>query len=114
MRTGLFRLAAVLMLGIAGLHLVSALLTGVSAAGLAAVLPAILAVMVAAGLWRGWRWLAWLAMLGAIVGIGAVLGRVGAAPALDAVLYLLAAAYGVFVAITFTLLWWGRRGRARG
>ena len=69
MRKGLMRLAALVMLAIAGLHMVSLMLAGPLAEGLAGALPAVAAVAVAAGLWRGWRWVAWLAMLGAIVGL---------------------------------------------
>lgn len=111
MRKGVMRLAALVMLAIAGLHLVSLMLAGPLAAGLAGALPAVAAVAVAAGLWRGWRWVAWLAMLGAIVAFGAVLGRVGVSPVPDGVLYLLAIAYGAFSVMSFTLLWWGPRAR---
>lgn len=113
MRRGLLRVAALLMLAVAGLHLVSALLAGGASAALVGVLPAIVAVAVAIGLWRGWRWLAWLAMLAAIVALGAVLGRVGISPVQDVVLYLLAAAYAAYVVVAFILLWWGRPVKAR-
>ncbi|MEQ8877249.1 MAG: hypothetical protein RIC49_12640 [Phycisphaerales bacterium] len=112
MRSGLLRMAAVLMLMAGGLHAVSALFAGVAQVGMAGLLPVVLAIVVAAGLWRGWRWLAWLSMLAAIVGIGWVLGRAGAGPVPDVVQYLLLAAYAVFVALTFAALWQGRAGRA--
>lgn len=111
MSSALLRMAAVLMLLIGGLHAVAAVIAGVMAAGLAAVLPTVAAMIVAAGLVRGWRWLAWLAMLGAIVAIGAVLGRVGAGPVPDILHYLLLAAYAVFVVLTFAALWQGRDAR---
>ena len=111
MSSALLRMAAVLMLLIGGLHAVAAVIAGVMAAGLAGVLPTVAAMIVAAGLVRGWRWLAWLAMLGAIVAIGAVLGRVGAGPVPDILHYLLLAAYAVFVVLTFAALWQGRDAR---
>ncbi|MDM8165059.1 hypothetical protein [Roseovarius sp.] len=111
MSSALLRMAAVLMLLIGGLHAVAAVIAGVMAAGMAGVLPTVAAMIVAAGLVRGWRWLAWLAMLGAIVAIGAVLGRVGAGPVPDILHYLLLAAYAVFVVLTFAALWQGRDAR---
>lgn len=114
MQTGLLRLGALLILVIAGLHIVSVLLSGLSVAGIAALLPAVVCVAVAIGLWRGWRWLAWLAMLAAIVAFGAVLGRIGPSPVPDGVLYLLAAAYGAFAVIAFAALWLGQSAKARG
>jgi hypothetical protein len=111
MSSALLRMAAVLMLLIGGLHAVAAVIAGVMAAGLAGVLPTVAAMIVAAGLVRGWRWLAWLAMLGAIVAIGAVLGRVGTGPVPDILHYLLLAAYAVFVVLTFAALWQGRDAR---
>lgn len=114
MRAELLGAAAGLMLAIAGLHMLSAVFAGGPSTGFAGFAPAVLALAVAAGLWRGWRWLAWLAMPGAIVALGAVLGRVGYSGGPDGVLYLLAGLYAIFVVVTFAALWRGRRARAPG
>ncbi|MGR3454799.1 hypothetical protein [Pseudooceanicola sp.] len=94
-----------LLIVLAALQVIAVVFAGLSAAALETLPWGLLAAVTGLGLTRGWRWLGWPALAGCIVGVGAVLGGVGASALPASALYALAALLAVAALSLFATLW---------